>query len=70
MTIVQCRWCHEKFEIPTTPEQMERWEKGELIQRVFPELTPDQRELLISQTCGDCWDATFAGDEEDEEEEN
>ncbi len=32
-----------------------------LVQRpgVRPELTPDQRELLISKTCGDCFDDMF-----------
>lgn len=30
-----------------------------LIQNIAPELTPDQRELIISQTCGKCWEAMF-----------
>ncbi len=51
-----------KFEVPVTDEQIVRWKAGELIQRVMPELTPDQRELLISQTCGDCFDDMFKYD--------
>lgn len=29
---------------------------------IFPEKTPDERELLITGLCGECWDKLF-GDE-------
>ena len=32
------------------------WRDGMLIQKAMPYLTPDEREMLISQTCGSCWD--------------
>ena len=41
------------------------WQEGALIQDALPYLTTDQRELLISATCGTCWDDMFG--EEDEE---
>lgn len=53
--IVRCRYCKEDFDIPVTDEQLSAWQNGALIQRVMPELSPDQRELLISGICGICW---------------
>ena len=34
--------------LPVTNEQINRWQNGELIQNVFPHLTPSEREFLIS----------------------
>lgn len=56
---VQCRQCRESIDIPFTEEQLKRWKAGELIQRVMPELSPDQREVLISGICGTCFDRIF-----------
>lgn len=42
-----------------------RWRTGEHIQNVFPDMTPDEREILISGTHPECWNAMFS-DEEDE----
>lgn len=33
---------------------------GELIQQALPELTADEREILISGICGKCFDGMFA----------
>ena len=35
----------------------ERWQSGELIQNVFPELSVNEREMLISSVCGTCFDS-------------
>ena len=43
-----------------------RRQRGELIQEALPELSADQRELLISGTCPKCWDELFPPDEWDE----
>ena len=39
-----------------------KWANGALIQRVMPELTADQREILISGTCPGCWEKTAKPD--------
>jgi hypothetical protein len=31
-----------------------------LIQNILPYLTPAERELLISGTCGDCWEKMWS----------
>lgn len=51
--------------IPVTEDQLERWQNGELIQNVMPNLTPDQREFIISGITSEEWDEAFGGDEGD-----
>jgi len=63
---VTCPSCGREFEKEFEDSKIERYKNGELVQRVFPELTPVERELFfISHICGDCWDNMFS--EEDEE---
>tara|TARA_R100000700_G_scaffold41284_1_gene61357 strand:+ start:12333 stop:12527 length:195 start_codon:yes stop_codon:yes gene_type:complete len=42
--------------LPVTNEQIERWQDGELIQNVFPHLSPSEREFLISGVTPEEWD--------------
>ena len=42
-----------------------RYNRQDLVQNIFPHLTPDERELLISGMCGKCYDELFQDDEED-----
>ena len=39
---------------------------GENIQIAFPDLTADQREILISGICPECWDKIFPPEEDEE----
>ena len=61
---ITCRLCKVPYIINVTQEQLDKWKSGSLIQIVMPELSAGDRELLISQTCDDCWKAIF--NEEDE----
>jgi hypothetical protein len=36
------------LDLPVTPAQLARWKNGGLIQDCFPNLTPEQREFMIS----------------------
>ena len=45
------------------------WLAGAHIQRAYKSLTADERELLISGTCGPCFDSLFEKDEEQGEED-
>lgn len=51
----QCCICEKVHEISVDAIKYFRWQSGELIQLVFPEKTEDERELMISGTCGDCF---------------
>ena len=63
--LIYCRaGCGNEYEVPVTQDQLDKWQGGALIQNVMPNLTPDQRELLISGTCGRCWDKMFKYEEE------
>lgn len=54
--------CHTR-EIPCTQDQLERYLKGvELIQDIFPELSADDREFLMTGITPEEWNAEF-GDE-------
>lgn len=68
----KCSLCKVNHEVHTPYEEKDflqrlvRWQEGSLIQRVFPELRPEKREIIISGTCNDGWNELF-GDEDAEE---
>lgn len=47
-------------EIDITPEQLTRWQAGEFIRDVAQNLTPDEREFIISGITAAEWDAAFS----------
>ena len=51
------------WDLPVTEDQIRRWESGELVQDVFPDLTADQREFILSGITPAEW-AKMADDEE------
>jgi hypothetical protein len=53
---VQCQTCKTITKLEVKPEAYAKWRSGALIQKVLPDLTIEERELLISQTCGPCFD--------------
>ena len=61
---VPCRLCQEVTDLTVNVEGFVNWQAGELIQKALPELSADQRELLISGTCDKCWNEMFGSDEE------
>ena len=53
------------LDLPITEAQIELWQGGgEYIQDVFPDLSPDQREFLLTGMTPEDWADTF-GSEED-----
>jgi len=60
---VRCRLCGTYHTLTVNTGMFMLWtSRGILIQDAFPELSLDQRELLISQTCGSCFDELFGGE--------
>lgn len=53
------------MDLNVTEAQLNRWEAGELIQNVFPDLSPDDREFLMTGVTAEEW-AEFVGDDEDD----
>ena len=53
------------MDLPVTPDQLVRYNEGvELVQNIFPNLSPEQREFLISGITPEEWAETM--DEENE----
>jgi hypothetical protein len=55
----RCQWCRKESSITVDREAFDRWQRGELIQNVFPDIPKDEREILISGTHPACWDAMW-----------
>ena len=65
---VECRICNERYFIQANEERYIKWQNGEnYIQDLLPDLTPAERELLISGTCDNCWKKMFEENEDGEE---
>lgn len=60
-----CFMCNKTYEVEMDANAYRRWMNGEHIQDVAPELTIDERELLISGVCGKCFDNLFPPEEGD-----
>jgi len=61
-----CRQCGTVVQITVLGPDYEKWEEGELIQNAMPYLSPGEREILISGTCGPCFEQMFGEGEDDE----
>ena len=48
--------------MPITQAQLDQWASGDLIQNVFPDLSLDDREFIMTGVTADEWDE-FMGDE-------
>lgn len=52
------------IDIPVTQEQLEAFEGGMLIQRAMPNLTPNQREFILTGITQEEWDEMFPEDDD------
>ena len=57
-----CRKCKAQVERKVNIDDVTAWENGKLIQDAMPYLSADEREVLISGTCGPCFDKMFGED--------
>ena len=48
-----------EMEIPVTQEQLDQWNNGMLIQNAMPNLTPDEREFIMTGITEEEWDDLF-----------
>lgn len=52
----KCPRCSAVQTLDLDPARISEWRAGGLVQNVFPELAPDQRELLVTGLCCPCWE--------------
>ena len=51
------------MELPITSKQLSTWDSGKgLIQEVFPKLTANQREFIMTGVIQEEWDNAFGGE--------
>lgn len=56
-----CCVCGKTSTVMVDPIALDEWRFGRKIaQDAFPDMSPDERELLISGTHNECWDVLFA----------
>jgi hypothetical protein len=65
MFVKWCRVCSAQTTIEVDADKFRRWQQGELIQQVWPDMAVEDREMLISGTHPECWSWLF-GDEDEE----
>lgn len=66
LTSRACPECGERKTFDVTQDQIDRFLGGEgYVQTIFPELSADDRERLMTGTCPKCWDAMFPDEEDD-----
>lgn len=63
LMIAKCKWCKQDHELQIDPKDLQDVKEGKHIQDAMPYLNADEREILISGTCGKCFDEMFGGDE-------
>lgn len=58
--LVPCRKCDAMYGIEAYQSDMDKYQRGEgLIQDIFPYLSIDDREMLLSHICPECWSKMF-----------
>lgn len=62
-TTPACLVCHKTSVVELEIRDVERWKRGEHVQHVWPDKTPEERELLQTGTHPGCWDQMFQEDE-------
>lgn len=70
MTIVtECPLCGQQHAIEVSDMGLIAYNRGALIQDAFPDLTKEEREMLMTGICPECWIELFEDKEEDGKEE-
>lgn len=59
-----CPFCGKTHVVMIDTAGLLNYKNGALIGTAFPYLTADERELLISGTCPECWEKYMKEDEE------
>ena len=66
---VTCPFCLKGDHVLVPLEGFCEWKNGEsVIQEAMPDLSPGEREQLMTGICAPCWDETFSDNEEDDED--
>lgn len=57
-----CPFCGKSHDVLVNENDYYDWKDGKLAQDAFPYLSADEREMLISGICPDCWNQMWDND--------
>jgi|PlaIllAssembly_1097288.scaffolds.fasta_scaffold3515723_2 hypothetical protein len=59
---IRCMWCGEVSFVVAEDIEWDMWDSPDrpYVQRCFPTMSANDRELLVSKTCPICWDEMFS----------
>jgi hypothetical protein len=60
-----CRMCGKLVIIMVNMKDIKKWKNGQSIQNAMHYLTAAEREMIISETCDDCFNKLFPPEEEE-----
>lgn len=63
----RCPLCGKVHNVTVDKAGFERWILGVSVKSAFPYLSADEREILLSGICPECWGSMCAFDEEEED---
>lgn len=62
---IECRICKKDFDINCEEKDYSDWKSGKgYIQDLLNYLSASDRELILSETCGNCFDQLFPSEED------
>ena len=69
---IQCELCGKTLVLKVDPKDLDEYydtprNERRLAQEIFHYLTPQERELIMSLTCSECWEKMYSYQDEDEE---
>lgn len=64
---VSCRMCRKTLTMKVRVEDYITFDSPgrPAIQNIFPYLSPEEREMLVSNICPDCWTKMFGGEDDE-----
>lgn len=64
VVVRDCMFCGKESRITVPGQGLWAWEHGTFAQDAFPDLTPAEREMVMTGTHPECWDAMIPDDDE------
>jgi hypothetical protein len=61
-----CGRCQTVVTLSIDLDAYHAWKNGALIQEAFPTFTTDERKMIMTRTCGDCWNDMWNDEAEEE----
>jgi len=65
LTTKRCMYCKQTSRVELDTARLKAWRDGMLIQKAFPDMDADTREVLISGTHPGCWNRMFPPEDEE-----